>query len=293
MKLLKGRSMRLPLFLAPILACFAAPLLAATPAKDVVREEKQVVIHGVKETWRLIWRGKPQEGACSPKDLDTAIACPCNSFAYAQEGILILERHRPHAKPERLPLAPFFAQTDMAPGEDGTALLQRWPFDVSDIGAQGTDDDALRARIHARPAATAMRFVDYNHDGLASEFLLPMGNAGCGHRYAIVVGVTRDNPHLHAFTSVDHPHRPLLLQFHEWQALAASAHPAPIIDWQCNDHGTDRRSMLTIAADHGRIHGTMDDYACKAPAAAHGAKPPLKGKLPAKPHPRHLSRKRI
>ncbi|WP_206238849.1 hypothetical protein [Novosphingobium terrae] len=281
--------MRLPLFLAPILALFAAPLLAAAPAKDVVREERQVVIHGVKETWRLIWRGKPKEGACSPQDLDTAVACPCNSFAYAQEGIAFLERRRPHARPERLPLAPFFAQADFSPSDTGTALLQRWPFDVSDIGRMSENNTALRAQIRARPAPTIMRLADYNHDGIASEFLLPMGNSTCGHRYAIVVGITRDNPHLHAFTSKAHPRRPLLLQFHEWQALAASPHPAPIIDWQCNDHGNDRRSMLTIAADKGQIHGTMDQFACKAPpSASHTAKP---GKTKTKP--RRLSRKVI
>lgn len=277
--------MRLPLFLVPILAMFAAPLLAATPAKDVLREERQVTIHGVKETWRLIWRGKPKEGACSPQDLDIAITCPCNAFAYAQEGMAVLERQRPHARPERLPLAPLFAEAGLSPSETPAALLQRWPFEVSDIGRMGDDNTALIRHIHARPAPTLMRLVDYNHDGIASEFLLPVGNAHCGHRYAVVVGITRANPHLHAFTSKAHPRRPLVLQFHEWQALAASARPAPILDWQCSDHGDDRRSMLTIAADHGQIHGTMDQYACKTP--------PYPNHTAKKARPRHLSRKAI
>ena len=49
-----------------------------------------------------------------------------------------------------------------------------------------------------------MDFHDYNRDGWATEFLMPVGGVGCAAHYIIILGVSRRRPQLHAWrTSIE------------------------------------------------------------------------------------------
>jgi len=106
----------------------------------------------------------------------------------------MLERQRRGAPRERMELAPLFAGSDMLFNEkDAVAMLARWPARLSDIG-----NNPASAAIRARPPEPIMRIRDYNHDGIAGDFLLQIDTQPCGKHVMIAVGITRDNPHLHA-----------------------------------------------------------------------------------------------
>lgn len=240
------------------LLLMAQPFFAAQ-AREVVREQRSFTIVGVKEVWRLVWRGAPKEAkACGSEDPDGATTCPCMGFAYAQVGDLVLERQRPGGRPERMPLSPLFAESDMQENTKGpAAMLTRWPARLSDI-----DSSPTAATIHVRPSVRIMRLRDYNHDGIAGEFLLQVDAGPCGHRALVAIGITRDNPHLHALTAAEHPARPLTLSPSQWEALARDPHPGTLIDVPCGDHGGEEQTAIALRADHGRIHATRITNIC-------------------------------
>jgi hypothetical protein len=209
-----------PRFLIILLALIATPLFAAS-AREVVREQRSFTVNGVREVWRLIWRGPPDESkSCGPAQLETAMTCPCSGAAYAQIGDLVLERQRPRMPLERLALTPLFAGAEMVSGEKGpVAMLARWPERFKDIGV----NRPLSAKtIRARPAVPVMRLRDYDHDGIAGEFLLQVDTEPCGKHVMVAVGTMRGNSHLHALTSVDHPERP-------WRTMPGNGRPWPAI----------------------------------------------------------------
>jgi len=242
------------------LVCAVAALMFCAgfaPPPSLVRDQRDVVVGGIRETWRLVWADAPKE-VCRADDVG-ASTCPCNGFAYGEAGDLWLERHRPGAQVERLRLAPLFKDyLDIdAPG----AVLQRTPWRESDGDPDGRAL-AVAAAIAARPAAPVLRLADYDHDGRATEFLLQVGTMPCGKRMAVAVGVSRSNPHLHALSSAAHPKRPLVMPVWVWEALAKRS-PKPHEIWSCGDHGSSVRSMLTISARNGTIRAVNRDYGCR------------------------------
>ena len=256
----------LPRPLFTLMALIATPLLAA-PAKEVVREQRSFMVNGSKEVWRLIWRGAPHESkSCGLADIEGALTCPCDGAAYAQVGDLVLERERPGARPERMPLTPLFAGWVTLSNEKGpVAMLPRWPAPLHDIGHYPTP-----AEIRARPAVPIMRLRDYNHDGIAGEFLLQVDAPVCGKHVLVAVGTTRDNPHLHALTSAEHPERPLALYQWQWEALARSRRPGKITDWPCADHGAEEETTLVLNTNGGSIHATRITSTCPDTTDAKG-----------------------
>jgi len=92
-----------------------------------------------------------------------------------------------------------------------------------------------------------MNFADYDHDGEATEFFIQTESLACGHQNGIVVGVSKRNPHLHAFGTVLHPTRPLHLEPDETQALLNSSGPVRLVDLQCLDHGSDVEIELELS----------------------------------------------
>lgn len=245
-----------PLF--TLLALVAAPLLAA-PKKEVVREQRSVTIGGTKEVWRLIWRGAPKDtGSCGVSDPEGALTCPCIGFAYGEEGDLVLERQRPGMPSERMPLTPLFADVfDGSAAAAPVAMLPRWQTRLRDIGHNPT-----AATIRARPIVRTMRLRDYNHDGIAGEFLLQVQAGPCGHHGLVAVGVTRVNPRLHALATTEHPERPLVLESWQWAALARNARPRPLRDVACLDHGSDEETRLVLRTERGRLHATRITSTC-------------------------------
>jgi hypothetical protein len=244
--------------LLALLALVAAPLLAA-PGKEVVREERRVTIGGVQEVWRLVWRGAPRDdGMCGAQDPEMAITCPCSGVAYAQTGDLVLERQRPGAAPERMALAPLFAGSEMLSTEAGVAaVLPRWPMGDDDVSKEVTPK-----AIRARPAVAILKLADYDHDGVAGEFLLQIDALPCGKHLMVAVGTTRDQPRLHALTSAEHPERPLALYRWQWEALARSARPGEVADWPCGDHGAEEETTMVLRSERGRIHATRVTGTC-------------------------------
>jgi hypothetical protein len=247
-----------PLF--ALLALITTPLLAGpAPAREVLREQRSFTVNGAKEVWRLIWRGTPSDSNnCGPADSVMAMTCPCSGIAYAQVGDLVLERERPGTSPERMPLTPLFAGSDMVFDKRGpVAMLPRWPSQLHDISNSPTP-----TVIRNRPAVPIMRLRDYNHDGVAGEFLLQIDTLPCGKHVLVAIGTTRDNPHLHALTSAEHPERPLALFQWQWDALARSPRPGEVMDWPCGDHGAEEETTVVLKTDGGRMHATRITSAC-------------------------------
>jgi hypothetical protein len=228
--------------------------LAFGDADDLVREQKVVMVDGVRETWKLEWDALPQS-VCGPEDVETALTCPCSGVAYGEAGKLFLVRTRPGTKRERLELTPFY-NSDWLPDMRGLAFLQRWrPIPSS---AHDEDDDWHHAsdltflrRVKARGLTELMRIADYNHDGLASEFLVQVGTRPCGKNVQVLVGLSRTNPHLHVFASAQAPDEPLELFSWVWEAVRKSAKPVHMIEWACGDHMSSVESSVTVATRNG------------------------------------------
>jgi hypothetical protein len=207
-------------------------------AQPVVREEQKVRVNGVEEVWRLVWKSPPKP-VCAPGDEDSS-TCPCYGFAFGEAGDLDLVRLRAGREVERLALTPLFEQTEH-PGEG--AALQHWlPPD--------------------RAVAVIMNFGDYDHDGSATEFLLQVSSVPCSHRYAVLIGVSAQNPKLHVFGAARDPQHPLMLQPHQWQALRESRTPVTVLDLACGDHASDEQIELYLQTTPRGIEGLRRRYAC-------------------------------
>lgn len=242
--------------LLALLALAAAPQLVG-PEKEVVREQRSVTIGGIREVWRLIWHGTPKDdGFCGVTDRVGAMSAPCYDFSYAEHGDLVLERQRPGKPPESMYLTPLFTDCfeDVAKPE---AILARWPMRSLD-----TERYPTPARIRARSSVPLMRLRDYNHDGIAGEFILRVRSRGCGNGGLVAIGVTRDNPRLHALTTAEHPERPLMLERWQWQALARSTRPGKVPDVGCGEHGSEEESVVALRTERGRLHATRITSTC-------------------------------
>jgi hypothetical protein len=225
----------------------------------VIREEHKVAVDGVEEHWRLEWASPPGP-ACSPDEPDLWSTCPCSGFAFGERGNLVLVRKKPGQSDERFDSTPLFGGTPDVPGDGDEAILRRWDIDEKDMDNSKSPDFA--ARVRARPIAQVMRFGDYDHDGQASEFLLQIGTLPCGKKMSVAIGVSRQNPRLHAFRTTEHPERPLVLQAGQWEALRDAKAPIKVVDWKCGDHGSDAETELELSADENGIHATISTYEC-------------------------------
>lgn len=226
----------------------------------VTREEHKVVVDGVEEHWRLEW-ATPPSPACSPDEPDVWSTCPCSGFAFGERGNLVLVRKKkPGGDEERFALRQLFAGDFDAPGNVGEVVLRRW--DVQEEDMDQSDSPDFAERVQARPPATVMRFRDYDHDGQATEFILQVGTLPCGKKMSVAIGVSRQNPRLHAFRTTEHPERPLVLQAWQWESLLGAKAPIKVTDWKCGDHGSDAETELELAVDENGIHATNWTYEC-------------------------------
>jgi hypothetical protein len=231
--------------------------IAACHRRSTVREDVVVEVGNVPEKWRLEWRS-PTKQVCRP-ETDEAMACPCSGFAYGEAGVLDLVRSRPGAQDEHLALAPFFELAD-SPADSGLAALARWPYDPSDFNNR---DSVERGRdVRGRDSVRVMAFGDYDHDGRATEFPLQIGVTPCGKREVIVIGLTQDKPMLHAFTTIAHPERPLVLEWRIWDALLHSKGYITELELACGDHASENQINVTLSATAHGIEGTRSVYDC-------------------------------
>jgi hypothetical protein len=242
--------------------CFVALLVAistfAGNRTPVIREQHKIIVDGVEENWRLEWIG-PTKPACGPEDPGW-MNCPCTGFAFGERGNLELVRSRPGIKEERMAIAPLFEYGDDHPAGDNEAALLRWDIDKKDFS--GCDAPDFPSRVRARPVAKVMNFGDYDHDGRTTEFILQIGTLPCGKRMSVVVGISRRKPHLHAFSTVEHPEKPLILRVQHWESLLQAKGPIRVIDWLCGDHASETETELELRAKAGRIHVKQREYTC-------------------------------
>jgi hypothetical protein len=267
---------RRQLFCGLIAAAGTALVLAQdNPAPDsasVIRAQKAVVINGAGEIWRLEWQAPPLS-VCGADDVAMALSCPCSGFAYGEAGQLSLVRRRSGAEQERLELTSFF-KGDAVPVAGALAVLQRWrPIPAT---ADNEDDDWHHAsdlnflqRVRARGSAEVMRIADFNHDGLASEFLLQVGTRTCGRHVMVLVGISRFNQRLHVFASAEAPDVPLELGARVWEAVRKSAAPVRVVEWPCGDQAGTVESTVTVKVQRGIFHVQREDRPCPGEEQEH------------------------
>ena len=219
-----------------------------------VREQQEVVVHGLQEQWRLEWNG-PVKPYCGANEASMAITCPCEGFAYGESGDLYLVRARNGREIDRLHLTPLFE-------EERTAVVQRWPKnDRGDFNSPDKED--ISEMVSKRPIVQVMHFEDYDHDGNKTEFYLQTESAPCGKSVGVVVGLSTNNPRLHVFGTVANPSKPLYIQRREWQALRdASSNAVDVLDWACGDHGAYAQTELHLQWSAKGIDGQRREYTC-------------------------------
>jgi hypothetical protein len=246
-----------------ISACLLAVVVAGETPEIYVREESAVAVRGVEELWQLVWIGKPSE-VCGPDKIDEAITCPCAGFAYGEYGDLWLIRMRGGKEVERMDLGSIFARSEypQASAGHGTGSVQRWPMQYNDFERYSHGDPNLQAEIRQRPLVPVMRFADYNHDGNATKFLLQVGTLPCAKQQFAAIGVSKDNPQLHALSSAELPNVPLIMSADAWFALLPGRAPQSIVTSECADHGGDTRRELVVSGSGGVIHVTERQTRC-------------------------------
>ena len=241
------------------LAVFGATIVACLQGGSLVREGQTVVVDSGRENWRLEWRTPPKLVCFPGADDGDWYTCPCAGFEFGEQGALDLVRRTPGGREERLPLAPLFQDTEH-PGSRNEAVLRRWPLLTADTLPE---DPGLAGRVRERPPAAVMMLADFDRDGRSTEFLFRVGTEPCAHIIDLLIGISRDRPTLHLFTSAEHPERPLILDEPVWEGLLRSPRGvATVVDQQCGDHGSDQMTEVALQALHGVLHATRRAYEC-------------------------------
>jgi hypothetical protein len=107
-----------------------------------------------------------------------------------------------------------------------------------------------------------VHFADYDRDGQRTEFSLHNDTEPFGKSFGIVVGVATTNPKLHIFATARNPSKALVLQKHIWADLSHAERTTEIIDWPCDDHGSDVETTVEIKHTSEGIDGVRRTYAC-------------------------------
>ena len=199
-------------------------------------EEKKVVIDGVTETWSLRWRKKPRFNGCDP-----GMGCGCDGLTWGLAGDLQLVRERPGAPTERLDLGEVHSRFEprfegQGPGERVASIpgFQRTPHDdglYDKAGKELRPAERRMTEIVKRKHVEVMKLGDYDHDGIAAEFVFQVGYLACGQNPSVLVGVSRDDMHLHAFGIT-------MIYRAEWdRILAARGKSVDLELHACGDHG--------------------------------------------------------
>jgi hypothetical protein len=244
-------------------AAFPLVTPARAAGEQIVREQRAVVIHGARESWRLVWESRPA-AVCGPGE-EIATTCPCSGWAYAEHGKLSLVRNRGGREIERMDLRPLFKEFELPDDKaNGSAYLQRWALKSNDMDRQNTSDPNLVADIERRPPTGIMKLADYDRDGAATEFLVQVGTLPCGKRQFTAIGVTRAVRQLHALTSVSHPDKPLVMPETAWRALLKGPGSTAVQTQACGDHASGTREELVVSANRGAIRVKVREYSCPA-----------------------------
>jgi hypothetical protein len=248
-------------FLGLVLAMALA--VGPVAAQQRVRDETKLIVEGVQETWRLVWLKTPRS-ICPATEIAVSATCPCSGWAYGEQGRLAVVRMRKGRQIDRLELGQFFYYAGMPELRRGAAILQRWPEAPDDLERSERGDRKLPAEIAKRPMPRTLDFADYDHDGRATEFLLQVQTLPCGKREYVAVGLLPTTGRLGSLRTAEQPGQALMMPRHAWEALAASSRPEPVLTWDCDDHGSVRRTTQQPSADHGVIHVTNRVFGCQS-----------------------------
>ncbi|MFN8392951.1 MAG: hypothetical protein U0136_21840 [Bdellovibrionota bacterium] len=266
--------------LAPLLffISFAYDAHAQVRAPDsqsvVMREEKRVIVNGAMEVWRLLWGEKPTE-CCMPKDVseagvandpwETPYNCSCVGSGYGEQASsLTIRRFRDGKEIDRLNVRGYGeGSTDEQP-----PCLPRWPFEEGDEERYTTvPQSQLRIEILERPTVDVMDIADYDHDGVAAEFVLYAGYGGaCGTNNYVLVGISKQTRKLQFLGTVEHPNKPVVMRSRErWKELLDSKPDSKvhIRYWSCEDHGAEEEEDYELTIDRQGLHGFKIWYDCK------------------------------
>jgi hypothetical protein len=111
--------------------------------KPNIREEQQVVVNGVTETWRLQWKSPPHPECDASEGMAMAITSPCQGFALGESGDLDVVRLRNGSEIDRLAITPLFTETL------GGVMIRRWQPSEQDLDHAG--DPEFAAAVAKRP----------------------------------------------------------------------------------------------------------------------------------------------
>jgi hypothetical protein len=224
----------------------AAPSVSPQPT---LHEERDVRVDNVIEHWRIQWREEPVL-AC------LAWSCPCSQFDFGQRGQADLIRSRPGASDDVFPLEQLFdGHLDLPIHGLNDTILQTWRRQAGD--ENGVDE----AIVRARPRVTVMELHDYDRDGRATEFLLPIGGVGCAFHGYVAVGISRTHPKLHVLGTAAHPTEPLELSGMGWDLLR-KGRGGTYVEVECGFRGSDEQLEITLHADARGIHESSVRYGC-------------------------------
>ncbi len=227
-----------------------------------VRESLSLRLGNSIEIWQLVWTASPHP-YCHLGEIDMAMTCPCDGFAYGEAGHLKLVRSRAHQPDEVLPLDNFFRRDNSDPAiSKSFSIVQKWPYQTSDYIRYTRKDLNLAQDIQRRPVSRIMIMKDYNRDGWNAKFLLQIQSQSCGDRRFVAIGITKNRPYLHAMGSKALPGKPLILPLRVWEKMNAVSGPFSITVGSCGDHFSDREHRLLVHVEEGAIDVIEEEWSC-------------------------------
>jgi hypothetical protein len=226
------------------------PPIQHTP---VVREQRDVRVGTGVEHWRILWRDPPLTSCME------GWGCICSAFGHSQHGQADLIRSRTGKPDETYSLSGIYDDgLDMPARGLSEAILPAWPSEKDD--SEALDVKAIATAIQTRKMVTLMALHDYDHDGQATEFILPIGGVGCVFHHYVAVGLSKRNPQLHVLGTAKHPDAPLELSYAGWQTLERGA--GTYVESHCGNHGSDEQIEIALRTGPDGIRGTTLTYAC-------------------------------
>ena len=124
-----------------------------------------------------------------------------------------------------------------------------------------TDEKKLARLVQSREFVTIMDLQDYDHDGRATEFLLPVGGVGCAFHGYVALGISRGRPELHVIGSAMHPDKPVVLTHTGWQVLRAQS-KGTYVQYECGFRGGETQVEVELKTDPSGIHAVEIEYSC-------------------------------
>ncbi len=200
-----------------------------------IREQRRVVFGGVEEIWRLRFTGASTAPTMPPPHEWT---CPDRYEAQFDAGAVVLERLRGGVVIEAI------TAVEGGNVDFGGGIAAYWQV-------PNFDEDPPSRDI-GNPWETLLDIGDYNHDGDASEFVLPGAHICCGHAVSFIVGVTRDHPRLHVLTWRGGGAMTLPIERGRWEAVRARPR-GEIVTWGCGDHASEHEERMRWWPAHGGL----------------------------------------